>query len=302
MNFYSVLGFFPLILENFYDTTPIEIGYRGLGYTIAFLLGACVSNFAISYTRGHVRWMFLCGAVIMTAFGGALAAATPFNPGTAIAFATLDAFGIGIIIVPSLTLALYACPDAYVGTAAALSLATRFLGGSIGTAIFFNVFYTQMKTNLKQVAATAVQAGLPESAAETFVQALQAPMNPKEVALAVPGATPEIVETTRLAYRWAYANAMQNVWYATIPFGVLTIIACLWIPNIKKFMTNRVAVVSAARNYRSFTITRTDLEFRTFSKCAHRCCSAIPLNSLQTSHDSTSDYRNVHTSCSLGLM
>lgn len=56
--------------------------------------------------------MFLIVATMMTAFGGALAAATPFNPGLAIAMATLDSFGVGAVIVPSLALALYACPDA----------------------------------------------------------------------------------------------------------------------------------------------------------------------------------------------
>lgn len=136
MNFYSVLGFFPLILEDYYETTPIQIGVRGLCYPIAILAGACIVSFSISYTRGHVREMFLVAAAIMTAFGGALAAATPFNPGLAIAMATLDSFGIGAIIVPSLTLALYACPDAYIGTTAALSLTTRFLGGSVSAAPF----------------------------------------------------------------------------------------------------------------------------------------------------------------------
>lgn len=131
MNFYSVLGFFPLILEYFYTTTPIQIGVRGLCYPIAILAGACIVSFAMSYTRGHVREMFVIAAVMMTAFGGALAAATPFNPGFAIAMATLDSFGVGAIIVPSLTLALYACPDEYIGTTAALSLTTRFLGGSV---------------------------------------------------------------------------------------------------------------------------------------------------------------------------
>lgn len=131
MNFYSVLGFFPLILEYYYNTTPMQIGVRGLCYPIAILAGACIVSFAMSYSRGHVREMFFVAATMMTAFGGALAAATPFNPGFAIAMATLDSFGIGAIIVPSLTLALYACPDEYIGTTAALSLTTRFLGGSV---------------------------------------------------------------------------------------------------------------------------------------------------------------------------
>lgn len=88
MNFYSILGFFPLVLQYFYDTTPIEIGVRGLSYPLGILGGACVVNALVSYTRGHIRQMFFVSAAIMTAFGGALAMATPFNPGFAIAMAT----------------------------------------------------------------------------------------------------------------------------------------------------------------------------------------------------------------------
>lgn len=249
MNFYSVLGFFPLILQYYYNTTPMQIGVRALTYPIAFLVGACTVNYAMSYTRGHVREMFFAGAVLMTAFGGMLAATTPFNPAVALAAATLDAFGIGMLIVPSLTLALYACPDAFVGTTAALSLCARFLGGSIGTAIFFNIFNNQLKSNImNNVAKAVVQAGLPEKSVQTFILALQTPTDPAAAAAKVPGANPQIIEAGSLAFRWAYASALQNVWYATIPFGVICMIFCAFIPNIKKFMTARVAVVSRTIN------------------------------------------------------
>ena len=32
--------------------------------------------------------------------------------------------------------------------------------------------------------------------------------------------------------------------YTTIPFGIISVLCCLALPNIKKYMTNRVAVVS----------------------------------------------------------
>lgn len=245
MNFYSVLGFFPLILEYFYDTTPMQIGVRGLCYPIAILAGACIVSFAMSYTHGHVREMFFIAAALMTAFGGALAVATPFNPGLAIAMATLDSFGIGAIIVPSLTLALYACPDAYIGTTAALSLTTRFLGGSIGTAIYFNIFNSKIQKNLPNyVAQAAIQAGLPQDSAKAFVQALAAPQGSQQLLAQIPNVTPQIVQAGALALRWAYADSLKYVWYATIPFGLICMICCAFLPNIRKFMTNRLAVVS----------------------------------------------------------
>ena len=74
--------------------------------------------------------------------------------------ATFSAFGNGALVVPALTLALFAAPDEFIGTVGALSLSVRFLGGSIGTAIYFNVFNTQLTKNLPTyVAQAAVKAG-----------------------------------------------------------------------------------------------------------------------------------------------
>lgn len=249
MNFYSILGFFPLILEYFYNTTPMQIGIRGLCYPIAILAGACIVSFSMSYTRGHVREIFFICATMMTAFGGALAAATPFNPGLAIALATLCSFGVGAIIVPSLTLALYACPDAYIGTTAALSLTTRFLGGSIGTAIYYNIFNSNIKTKLPTyIAQAAAKAGLPANEISSFVMALVSPVDPAGKAEKIPGVTIAMIGAGAEAAHWAFADSLKYVWYATVPFGVICMICCAFLPNIRRFMTDRLAVVSSPHN------------------------------------------------------
>lgn len=41
----------------------------------------------------------------MTAFGGALAAITPATPGMSVAFGTIAGFGVGILLVPPITVA-----------------------------------------------------------------------------------------------------------------------------------------------------------------------------------------------------
>ncbi|KAL2064448.1 hypothetical protein VTL71DRAFT_4942 [Oculimacula yallundae] len=243
MNFYAVLGFFPVMLTALYETNPLQVGYRGIGYPLAILIGACVVNALLSYTKGHIRQMFVVCALIMTAFGGALAAATPFNPNFAVVMATLCSLGIGAIIVPALTVALYACPDRYIGTTAALSLSSRFLGGSVGTAIYFNIFNTKIKSKLPTYVATAaVGAGLPAGSAMQFVGALLGPGGGGRAAAAIPGATTQVLQAAGLATRWAYADSLAYVWYTTIAFGVISIVCCAFLPNIRRFMTDRVAV------------------------------------------------------------
>lgn len=157
--------------------------------------------------------------------------------------ATISTFGIGAIIVPALTVVLYACPDAYIGTTAALSLAVRFLGGSVGTTIYYNIFNTQIQTKLPAyIGAAAAKAGLPKADLMAFVGAF-ATQGPK-AASAVPGSSPSIIAAAALAERWAFADSLKYVWYATLPFSVICMICCLFFPNIRKYMTNRVAVVS----------------------------------------------------------
>lgn len=58
----------------------------------------------------------------------------------------------------------------------------------------------------------------------------------------VKGATPAVIAAASLGQRWAYADSMHNVWYASIAFGILAIVCCIFMPNMERFMTDRVAV------------------------------------------------------------
>lgn len=254
MDFYSILGFFPVVLQNVYHTSAIVLGIRALSYPCAILGGACIVSAAMSYTKGHVRVLFLVVAAVMTAFTGALAASTPHNPGFTIAMATLSAFGNGAMVVPALTLALYACPDEYIGTTTALSLSSRFVGGSVGTSIYFNVFHGKIQTLFPaMVGQAAIQAGLPEESLEPFVVAMNSPAF-DALAPTVPGATESIVAAATMARQWAFAESLKYVWYTTIPFGVISFLACFFLPNIKKYMTDRVAVVSKLHHRLTYTL------------------------------------------------
>ena len=199
----------------------------------------------MSYTRGHVRTLFTVSAAIMTAFTGALAKSTPTNPAYTVAMATFAAFGNGALVVPALTLALYACPDNYIGTTGALSLSSRFLGGSIGTAIYFNVFNQKISAVLPTlVGQAAVKHGVSADNAVLLVKAMAAQANYAQLGAQVPGVSNAALNAAIYARQWAYADSLKYVWYTTIPFGVISTLCCLALPNIKKYMTNRVAVVS----------------------------------------------------------
>lgn len=176
----------------------------------------------------------------LAAFTAAMAATNPTNAGVAVGLATIAGFGIGGVIVPSATIAMTACPDSLIATTTALTLTVRFVGGSIGYSIYYNVFIDKLGTNLPaKVLEYALDAGLPESSAEAFVSTF---LSTPAAAVNVTGVTPAIVEAAVIGSRWGYSEALKYVWYVSIPFGCLSIVGCFLIGDISRFMTNRIAV------------------------------------------------------------
>jgi hypothetical protein len=239
MNFYAMLNFFPLAFSAIFDPDPVKVGLRGLAPGLSTTFGAVLANAALSWFKGHNRELLLAGCITMTAFGGSFAAVNPDREGLAIALGTLTGFGVGSVLVPAATVAVTVTPDTSIATCVALSLTIRAVGGSIGYAIYYNVFINKLTPKLPAyIAEYAVKAGLPVSSAELFVGTyLTAPAN----LTSVPGVTPQVVEAAAVGSRWAYADSLKYVWLSSISFGCCAIIACLFIGNIGKYMTSRVA-------------------------------------------------------------
>lgn len=166
--------------------------------------------------------------------------ANPFNVNTTVAIGSLAGIGVGGILVPAATVAMIVVPDSLLGTAVSLSLSVRTVGGSIGYSIYYNVFANKLKAALPaNIAQYAIEAGLPVAEAETFVGTFLTV--PGDIAK-IPGVNATVVEAATLGSRWAYAESLRYVWYTSIAFGSLAIILCLFIPSIRKYSTNRIAV------------------------------------------------------------
>lgn len=137
-------------------------------------------------------------------------------------------------------MALIVVPDALLATTAALSLSIRTVGGSIGFTIYYNIFVNKLDKQLpEQIAKYALKAGLSASDATEFVTTyLTAPAN----ITSAPGFSTQVLSGAELGQRWAYAESLKWVWITSIPFGVLAIITSCFLPSIRKYQTNRVAV------------------------------------------------------------
>lgn len=169
---------------------------------------------------------------------GCLAAGNPTNPGFVTAATIVAGFAVGGLIVPAATIATIACPDDIIATTAGLTLAIRAVGGSVGFSIYYNIFINKLEAKLPaEIAAYAINAGLPAGSAVDFVTTFLT----NATALAtVDGVNPSIIAAGALGSQWAFADSLAYVFYTSIPFGVLALVASYFIGDINPYMTNRI--------------------------------------------------------------
>lgn len=66
MNFYSILNFYPVMLEDLYEPTPLAIGTKALGPAFGVTLGAVLINSLLSVFKNHNRELLLLCCVLMS--------------------------------------------------------------------------------------------------------------------------------------------------------------------------------------------------------------------------------------------
>ena len=146
-NFFSVIMFWPTQAFNVYGHDPVGVGIRGIPIGFSILAGACIVLWLLSVFRGHNKELMIVSSVLMTAGCGAMAVADVNNLYQLWGILVLAGLGIGGIVVPASIITTIICPDDLIATVAALTLAIRVLGGSIGYCIYYNVFYNKFVPN-----------------------------------------------------------------------------------------------------------------------------------------------------------
>ena len=81
--------------------------------------------------------------VLMTLGTGLMALARPDNIGPVIVILIIAGLGIGGILVPASIITTIVCPDDLIATVSALTLSIRVLGGAVGYAVYYNVFFNK---------------------------------------------------------------------------------------------------------------------------------------------------------------
>jgi len=244
-NFFSVLLFWPTQAFNVYGHDPVGVGIRGIPIGFTILIGAFVNLWLLSVFRGGNRWLMVGSSCMMTAGCGALAAARIDNIGAVYGILVVAGLGIGGIVVPASIITTIICPDDLIATIAALTLAIRVVGGAIGYTVYYNVFLNKFVPKLTiNIALACFKNGIYKIDTIRHAAELTGASLLNEILL-LPGVDGNITIWNEIvrAGQESYAYAYPYVYYTSIAFGSVSIIASVFLGDISKYMDDHVAVV-----------------------------------------------------------
>jgi hypothetical protein len=133
-----------------------------------------------------------------------------------------------------------------IATISALTLSIRVVGGSIGYCIYYNIFLSKFVPNAEHYIGGVMMTQLNITDPKYIATAIQITASSLLESLReIPGigTNDTAYEALVTAGQIAYAESYKWVYYASIGFGGVSIIAAFMLGDISPYMTDHVAVV-----------------------------------------------------------
>ncbi|EAS30387.3 MFS drug efflux pump [Coccidioides immitis RS] len=245
-NFFSLIMFWPSQAFNVYGHDPYQVGIRTIPVGFSILAGACIVLYLLSVLKGSNRELLVISSVFMTAGCGAMASANVDNMSTLWIILIIAGLGIGGIVVPASIITTIICPDDLIATVAAVTLSIRVVGGSIGYTIYYNVFISKFIPNaVKYIGGTmSLKLGIKDEALieEAIKLTGESLINDLKHIPGISG-NETAYQMVVSAGQVAFAESYKWVYYTSVAFGVLSIIAACFLGDIEKYMDDHVAVI-----------------------------------------------------------
>ncbi|KAF2708227.1 putative MFS drug efflux pump [Pleomassaria siparia CBS 279.74] len=244
-NFFSILMFWPTQAFNVYGHDPVGVGIRGIPVGFGILTGAIIALWALSAFRGQNKAILIVASILMTAGCGALSISRPDNLSQMWGILIVASLGIGGIVVPASIMSTIVCPPELIGTITALTLSIRVIGGSIGYCAYYNIFVSKFTpAAMHYIGGTLVlKANITSPAVIEEVIVLTGAALLEEISM-LPGikGNEALYQAVVAAGQLAYAEAYKWVYYASIAFGGVSIIAALFLGDLSPYMDDNIAV------------------------------------------------------------
>ncbi|KIX01177.1 uncharacterized protein Z518_08902 [Rhinocladiella mackenziei CBS 650.93] len=239
MLYYSLVAFFPQYLRLvFVGNNPIRIGTYGLPLGLGGTVGG-VTVGLVSSRIGHTRLSLTFGVAVQVLFIGLMALPDLSEVGMALAFSGLGGLGIGWEQILTIILVQLSTSDEWIGFATGTLSFFRLFGGSVGIAVYTTIFSREAAKLLPSRLTAAVTAeGLPSASVSQFVEQF---LRPGGSVSAVPGITPGVLEAASRATRGSYLDAFKLVWYTSVGFGGLTVLAAVFTKDLSHEFNDVVA-------------------------------------------------------------
>ncbi|WQF78906.1 Putative sugar transporter, major facilitator transporter Str1/Tri12, MFS transporter superfamily [Colletotrichum destructivum] len=235
MFYYSAVLLWPQQVQALYTT---DITYGGwLSSTVASstALGQVCAGGIIKW-GGNVRYWIIFATFAMVGFVGALASLTPETLNLGIGLTILGPFFVGFIELTSLALAPLFCKPSDIGLASGLLASIRSAGGSIAVAVYTTILSNRLATEIPAaINGPAIAAGLSQGQLPALAKAAQAGK-----LAAFPGLTSAVKAAVVRVLPSAYTKAFETVYLASLGFGAIAIVGCLFAKDAQKHMTNKV--------------------------------------------------------------
>jgi len=237
---YALAAFWTQILQTMFFSDPTQIGLGGipvgLGGSIGGFIGAILMGkgklFKAQYILFYGTALLLIGDIMYL----------KLNPDRFVlgCFAGFTAMsGAGMIMVGTVVTVQLTCIDSHIGLATLVLGSLRSIGGALAVTVYSSIMMNSVKEDAPKRLASEVPE-IPEQSLGKFVGILLG--GKPNLALKLPGITPEILKKASEVIKWSWAIAFQRIFIAALSFAVLAMLSTFFIKDVKSNMTNNVAV------------------------------------------------------------
>ena len=156
---------------------------------------------------------------------------------------SLACVGVGAVIVPNQVIASIVCPDDLIATITAATIAARIIGGAIAYAIYYDVLTLKFISVVpKYIVPAAISVGINSTKQIDAIAVLLRGGGYEQLSY-IPGVdTQHQIDVLTYAGKEALVASYPLVYFVSIAFGVVAIIASCFLTGIEEQMKSGVAV------------------------------------------------------------
>ncbi|KAN0089348.1 putative efflux pump antibiotic resistance protein [Hyaloscypha variabilis] len=225
-----------------YTNKPVDIGITQIPCNLSGVIGGWILPSLVHKIK-HVRQQIILALVIQAVFTACYAAVIPEHK---YAWMIFQMFGqccfTWVTSLAYIASGLFV-PQEELGVSAGLIGTFRSAGGSVGNAIFSTIATSITNKQLgTRIAAAAIGAGYPPAGVGVLIPAVIQNAVGVPFAFAKTNATAAVIEATGAAFKESYAYAFRRVFLATLPFGIIGLIAAFFVKDPSHLLNNHIAI------------------------------------------------------------